>query len=120
MINKTFLQIFLGILFSIGVKAQTSQRIIDYNSNQLAEKIAVKMKDSLSLSTTQYLKIIEANKIIHNSKMTMRKQYTGQDSILQVMIQKEEDKRDELYKAVLDDKQYFMYLQKKKFFLRIN
>lgn len=98
---------FLIILFSsIIVNAQTP-------AEQIAEKIARKMKDSLQLTDVQKTQIYQLNIQISDQKTLMRNQYTGSDS-LRVKTQMVENTRDSLYHTVLSDEKYWLYIQKKR------
>lgn len=79
----------------------------------LANKIAVKMKDSLLLTDGQKQQVYQLNLQLHQSKATVRQQYAGTDS-LRLRVQWVENTRDSLYRGVLDSEQYQLYLQKKR------
>jgi hypothetical protein len=94
--------------------------IADYNGAQLANKLAKKMKDTLDLSSQQRQQIKTINLQLHNQKMALRNQYTGQDSVLRVKTQQVENTRDSLYKPILGTQKYTLYRQKKINLLRMN
>jgi hypothetical protein len=103
---KLFLMLLLLSTASI-LKAQSSP------GEQLAGKIAQKLKDSLSLTTTQQEGVYAANMRLHNLKMTLRQQHLSADA-LRVQFQKVENTRDSLYQRVLTANQFQQYRQKKK------
>lgn len=79
---------------------------------QLSHKIAKKMKDSLELSAQQRQKVYEVNMSLHEQKQAVRQQSPA-DS-LQPRIQRIERTRDSLYRPVLGEEKYQLYLQKKR------
>lgn len=82
-------------------------------ATQLAEKIAKKMKDSLSLTGNQKNQVYDINMLLHNQKMAARQQYTDRDSV-RFYLQRIEGKRDSLYKTILPDNKFQMYREKKR------
>lgn len=82
-------------------------------AEQLAGKIANKMKDTLSLSTQQRNSIYDINMNLSNQKAAVRYQYTAPDS-LTIKIQLVERSRDSLYSGVLSAPQFQLYKQKKR------
>jgi hypothetical protein len=104
--KKIFLILISACFFS-KTEAQTSP------AEQLADKVAQKMKDSLSLSSSQKQQLYNINMQLHSSKLQMRQQYIGTDSV-SLKIQRVENMRDSLYKPVLTQQQYELYLQRKK------
>ncbi|MBY0349080.1 MAG: hypothetical protein K2W79_12545 [Hydrotalea flava] len=118
-------QLFLvaaTLLFAIICKAQSSSNnaIAEYNGNQLAEKLAKKMKDSLDLTGQQKQQLKDVNKQLHNSKMALRNQYSGQDSVLTIKIRQVENTRDSLYRPILGEQKFLLYRQKKINLLQMN
>lgn len=81
--------------------------------DQISEKIAQKMKDSLFLTETQKSWLEKINFQLHAKKMEIWQQYTETDSI-QKYLQITENMRDTLYNEVLKKEQYIFYIQKKK------
>lgn len=79
----------------------------------LANKLAVRMKDSLSLTQAQQQQLYQLNLQLHQSKMSVRQQYAGNDS-LRLRVQWVENTRDSLYRGVLTTGQHELYLQKKR------
>lgn len=79
----------------------------------VASKIAVRMKDSLSLTEQQKEQVYQLNLQLHQSKANVRQQYAGTDS-LRLRVQWVENTRDSLYRQVLNTGQYELYLQKKR------
>jgi hypothetical protein len=88
------------------VKSQTP-------GEEIANKIAWKMKDSLQLTDSQRIEIFQINMQITQQKANVRSQYTGSDS-LRIKIQQVENTRDDLYQAILSYEKYVLYLQKKR------
>lgn len=89
------------------------------NAHALAQHIAKKMKDSLSLTESQRIQIRDINLQIHNDKAAMRQLYSGTDS-LRIKIQSVENSRDALYQPVLGEVKYALYLQKKRYLVTSN
>jgi hypothetical protein len=81
-------------------------------ASQVAETIARKMKDSLSLTSAEKEQLYSINMQLHNGKMTIRQQYGGSDS-LRFHLQQVENTRDSLYRMVLNEEKYLLYKQKK-------
>lgn len=78
----------------------------------LAKKIADKMKDSLALTEQQRNAIFDLNMQIRNEKMQKRKKYAN-DPLLGNQLQKVENTRDSLYRAVLPEDKFILYKKKK-------
>ena len=81
-------------------------------AENLAKKIADRMKDSLGLSEQQRNSIFDVNMQIHNQKMEKRKQYVN-DPLLGNKLQKVENTRDSLYRAVLPEDKFILYKKKR-------
>ncbi len=62
-------------------------------AEQVAERIALKMKDSLALSTQQNKSIYSLNMQLHNQKMAIRQEHTNSPS-LRLLLQQVENTRD--------------------------
>ncbi len=82
-------------------------------ANQLASKIAQKMKDSLNLTALQKIAIQNTNMDLYLLKKTVRLQHPGSDS-LRIFLQRIENKRDTLYSAILSQQEYLLFKQKKR------
>jgi len=82
-------------------------------AEEVAARIAKKMKDSLALSSNQQEQAYEANLQLHSRKMQARQQYAGTDSI-GIHIQHIENSRDSAYRVFLTPEQYQAYRQKKR------
>jgi hypothetical protein len=95
------------VLCGLSTYAQTNP------GEKYALKVAQRMKDSLQLSPRQLDQIYRINRQLHQQKMAMRQQYFNPDS-LTARIQKIENKRDNLYKGVMNKEKYAMYRQKKR------
>jgi maltose-binding protein MalE len=104
--KKIFFIVITACFVSIA-QAQTSP------AEQLAEKVAQKMKDSLSLSSSQKQQLYNINMQLHSNKLVVRQQYAGSDSLV-IKVQIVENTRDSLYRPVLTQQQYDLYRQKKK------
>ncbi len=103
---KTILILFAFSFLSAKGIAQS-----DY-ANQLANKIAGKMKDSLGLTVTQAAQLVAINMALSNQKQVARQQHPGPSAI--TYIQKIENTRDSLYKQILPADKYLLYKQKKR------
>jgi hypothetical protein len=102
-----YLLIAMILFFSAqGLHAQTIP------ATTVANNIAQKMKDSLSLTDAQKTQIYTLNMQLHDQKMGMRQQYAG-NSLLREKIQLVENTRDSLYNTVLNEQQFNVYRQKK-------
>lgn len=103
--KKLILMSLLFIACAFGSKSQTA--------NDLSERISSKMADSLGLNSAQKKRILDINYQLQNSKSEVRRNYENPDSISKY-TQRIENKRDSLYRGVLTDDKYKLYLQKKK------
>lgn len=101
--------IFLLAILLLGWYAANSQNV----ANEIANKIAQRMKDSLHLNESVKNRIYAINMQLHNQKMAARQQHARQDS-LGIYIQRIENTRDSLYHKVLSENQYLIYRQKKR------
>lgn len=105
---KYSLIIAISIIASVRVCAQQTPQ------EELAAKIAGKMKDSLGLSTAVHDQIYVINLQLHQQKMAVRSQYANVPDSLRINIQRVENKRDSLYRAVMQsDAKWILYRQKK-------
>jgi parvulin-like peptidyl-prolyl isomerase len=103
---KTIIMLVLILLTGFAAQAQENPAIA------VAQKIAQKLKDTLSLSSSQQDQLYHINMQLHNSKMSIRQQYGGSDS-LGLYLQRVENTRDSLYRRVLQEEKYLLYKQKK-------
>ncbi|HEX2847225.1 MAG TPA: hypothetical protein VHN59_11800 [Chitinophagaceae bacterium] len=78
----------------------------------LAERIAGRLKDSLSLTIVQKDSIYAINMLIANQKNALRSVYQDLDE-LQFHTQRVEHTRDSLYRPILGEEKYLLYRQKK-------
>lgn len=101
--------IFSFLILFVAIQEAASQT----PAEQLANKIAKKMKDSLSLSELQQNQVYEINLQLSEQKSTVRKEYRT-SPVLATKIQQVENMRDSLYKEVLTEQQYVLYRQKKR------
>jgi 6-pyruvoyl-tetrahydropterin synthase len=81
-------------------------------AENLAKKIADRMKDSLALTEQQRNSIFDINMQLHNQKMEKRKHYAN-DPLLGNHLQKVENTRDSLYRAVLPEDKFILYKKKR-------
>lgn len=107
MIYRTLLTGIIFLVVSNVTKAQPSP------AELLAEKIAQKMKDSLSLSQTQRQAVYNINIDLHTQKQSVRQRFQAADS-LRYYMQHIESTRDSLYRRELSDEQYNLYKTKKR------
>ena len=114
--SKIFLSLSLSLalLSCFGISAQSST-----TAEQIAERIAQKMKDSLNLTSQQKTGVYNVNMYIANQKALARQQYVGSDSLTR-FIQQAEGKRDSLYRTVIPDSLYQIYRQKKRTLISAN
>jgi hypothetical protein len=99
---------FIGslMLFTFLVKAQNP-------AEEIANRIAQRMKDTLQLSDSQRVQIYNINMQLGQQKAAMRTQYSNADS-LKKKIQLVENSRDGLYQSILSYEKYQLYIEKKK------
>lgn len=81
-------------------------------AEQLADRIAQKMKDSLSLTDAQRQQIYTINMDITARKQAARA-ISNDRSHIGRQIQQIENSRDSLYKPVLGEEKFMLYKQKK-------
>ena len=105
---------FLLLLLSFYGNQSYAQHI---PSEIVANKIAQKMKDSLSLTEEQKTELATINMQINQSKAAVWQQYST-DSLIQVNLQLVENTRDSLYMPVLTTVQHQLYLSKKRTLLK--
>jgi hypothetical protein len=82
-------------------------------ANQVANRIAQYMADTLKLTADQQSRIYNANIQLNNQKNLLRKT-EKQSNMLQMKIQQIENKRDSIYKTILSKEKYLLYRQKKQ------
>lgn len=84
-------------------------------AEELAARLAQKMKDTLSLSATQQSELYLLNLQLHTQKMNVRQQYAASPDSVGLLIQCVENTRDSLYRNVLlNEEKYQLYRVKKK------
>lgn len=102
-----------AILFLIAFSFLSAKGIAQSDhANQLANKIAQKMKDSLNLTSQQKNTIKDINLSLSDQKKVARQQHPGPSAVS--YIQKIENTRDSLYKQILSADKYLLYKQKKR------
>jgi hypothetical protein len=104
--RKSVILVCLIVLVKAGM-AQNSVAI------DLANRIATRMKDTLSLTVPQRNLVYDINILLHNRKTAIRQLYTNTDSV-SFYLQRAENKRDSLYHTIMSDSKYQLYLQKKR------
>jgi hypothetical protein len=112
---KKLLTILL-IIFSVSrLHAQQGQGQPSDNTPaaKLASHIADKMKDSLGLSSQQRAKVFQVNMDLYKQKMGARGKSKDRTTVGKDLQQIEKG-RDDLYKPILSEQQYALYLQKKR------
>ena len=110
---KTTSSIFVMLFISITTLAQQTP------AEMLAEKIAMRLRDSLQLTETQKTQLYNVNMQLHALKQQRRQQYAGTDS-LTFKIQKVENMRDSMYQAILPPDKYLLYREKKRVLVNNN
>lgn len=103
--KKLFI-VLLTIAIATGSQAQTV-------AEDIAGRIAKKMKDSLSLNETQRQQVYDINMRLTSQKQAARAASTDRD-IVGKELQRIENTRDGLYQPVLGEEKYLLYKQKKK------
>lgn len=88
-------------------------------AQQVAERIAQKMKDTLGLNQQKKTQIYNINIQLHEWKTQARTQY-GDSDTLGTVIQHIENKRDSLYRSVLPENKYQLYKAKKRNLISAN
>jgi hypothetical protein len=83
---------------------------------QIAIKVAQKMKDTLGLGDEQKQRIYDINMQLLQKSIAVWKQHTVQDSI-RYHLQRIEMTRDSLYKPILTADQLQLYRQKKPYLI---
>lgn len=104
---KIFLLLVVAII-SLATRAQEPAP-----AQTVADRIAQKMKDSLGLNDTLKQQLYQINMQLHDAKMVRRQQYAGTDSV-RIYVQRVENTRDSLYRRVLNEEKYLLYIEKKK------
>ncbi|TXJ29019.1 MAG: hypothetical protein E6Q24_04905 [Chitinophagaceae bacterium] len=103
------IHLLLLVMSILGIEHVSAQSSIQ---TVLAERIAGRLKDSLSLSLVQKDSIYAVNMLISNQKNSLRSIYQNLDS-LQFHTQRVEHSRDSLYRRILGEEKYLLYRQKK-------
>ena len=106
--KKFFVFIACSIGLVMTLNAQSSP------ANQLAQKIAEKMRDTLSLTSPQYSQVYDINMRLHEQKMQVRQQQDWDRERISKSLQQVENTRDSLYGQILTEEQYRLYRGKKR------
>lgn len=101
------------------IAAESSMYAQSDDAEQVAQKIARKMKDSLQLTDQQKDQLYVINMELHNRKTVARQQHSTADA-LRNSLQRIENERDSLYKPVLTNDQFLLYRQKKRYLISNN
>ena len=104
---KKYITAFIFVLAFMKAGAQ-SQAGAD-----VASRIAQRLKDSLSLTLVEQQAVYAANIKLHNEKMAVRQLFSQPDS-LRRHLQLVENTRDSLYKKVISQERFLLYLSKKE------
>lgn len=110
---KKLFVLLLLLVFVSAIHAQATP------AAQLAHHIADKMKDSLGLTNQQRAKLFQINMDLFDKKTGARKKSKDR-TIIGPELQQVEKTRDGLYKEVLTQQQYLLYLQKKRHMITAN
>jgi esterase/lipase len=86
---------------------------------QVAQNIAIKMKDSLGLSMQQKNQLNTVNLQLHTQKQNARTQYAGNVTQLTQALQAIEKTRDSVYQPILTPTQYDLYKIKKRYLISV-
>lgn len=81
---------------------------------ELANRIAQKMKDTLTLDDSQKSAVYVVNMQLHNQKAGIWSRYAGNTDSIRYYIQRIENTRDSSYETVLPPEKYQLYEEKKK------
>lgn len=103
---KLLISILICLFMGQKLTAQTP-------AEEIANRIAQRMKDTLLLTDSQRIQIYQINLQLSQQKDAMRSQHAGTDS-LRFKIQQIENTRDNFYRTVLSDEKYLLYRQKKR------
>jgi hypothetical protein len=106
--KKILINLFVLVVGNLSVNAQAN------NAEAFANKIAQRMKDTLALSQVQKEQVFAINKQLYQQKQAAWQQYSHTDSLITFHVQRIEDMRDSLYKAVLTNDQFRVYRDKKR------
>lgn len=87
---------------------------------ELAAKLALRMRDSLQLTTTVQQQLYETNMQLHYRKMSMWQQFKNSPDTLTRMIQRVENSRDSLYKRIIGEEKFGIYIIRKKTIINNN
>lgn len=113
--KKSILLIIIIACFQCSVYSQ--QNPVDVYAN----KIANRMKDSLDLETSQRNQLFTISKQLGEQKKAVWTQYPESDTLsIKLNLQRIENSRDSLYRPVLGEQKYSLYLQRKREMLNNN
>jgi len=105
------------ILFTIESAGYSQQSPVD----AYATKVANRMKDSLNLNTEQRSQLYTITKQLGEQQKAVWTEYSESDSVLiKMSLQRIENTRDTLYRPVLGEQKYPVYLQKKRVLINNN
>lgn len=109
--------ILFSIFLSVSWKINAQQLPLH---QELAAKLALRMKDSLQLTPTVQQQLYETNIQLHYQKMSMWQQFKNSPDTLARMIQRVEDSRDSLYKRIIGEEKFGTYIIRKKTIINNN
>lgn len=91
-------------------------------AEQLASRMAQRMKDSLNLTSEQKDQLYSINMQLHSRKSAFWQQYSSPaDTItLRYNLQQVENTRDSLYHTIMPDDKFLLYKQKKRNIIKAN
>ena len=96
------------------------QTVSDTLIQKLSLQIAVKMRDSLNLSSGQSDALLHANRFIYQKKVEARQLYGTDRQVIGRKLQEAENMRDSLYAQILMPEQFTRYKLKKGELTRIS
>lgn len=103
----------MKILLSISLVFASLLCYAQSPGEQLAERVAKKIKDTLSLTETQRSEIYSINIQLYQQKQEVFLKHKSAADSLKFHIQRIENTRDTLYSTVLSQEKYLIYKQKK-------
>jgi hypothetical protein len=109
--------IFTALIFGAMLSGQAQQTT---SGEQLADRLAQRLKDSLQLTQSQKDQLYAVNMQLLYQKKGVWQQHQHNDSLIQVNLQRVENTRDTLYHPILTPEQYQLYRSKKRYLMRNN
>ena len=106
-------KLLLFLIFLTYINVLQAQAPENTPAAKLAHHIADKLKDTLGLTNQQRAKVFKINMDLSIKKMNARKK-SNDRIVVGEEIQRIEKLRDALYKEVLSEQQYLLYVEKKR------